>query len=99
MQLIKKHSLLKFFKLFFKKDKFLVPINFSNYKNSEGHLTLDKQRYFLTNVLTCNTSVNPNMFSLMFSDGFLVNYDYVKTVDKKIDIKQTYTLKEHTFCL
>jgi hypothetical protein len=23
----------------------------------------------------------------------------VKTVDKKIDIKQTYTLKEHTFCL
>lgn len=97
MELLKKYSLLKFFKIFFKKDKFVHPINFINYRNSLGHLTKEKQQKFLNHILHTNTLVNPSIFSLMFGDGFLVNYDYVKTVDKKIDIKYRYDLAAHNF--
>lgn len=95
--LLKKHNLLKFFKIFFKKDKFLTPLNYSNYSNSVGHLTKDKITNFLKNLLISHTSINPHIFHITFNDGFTINFDYVQSIEKKIDIKQNYNDELHNF--
>lgn len=95
--LMKKHNLLKFFKIFFKRDKFLLPLNYNNYNNSLGHLPKDKVMNFLKNLLISHTLINPHIFHITFNDGFTVNFDYVQNIEKKIDIKQNYTYEMHEF--
>lgn len=95
--LVKKHHLLKLFKLFFKKNKFLTPINYTNYGNSLGHLSKDKIENFLTHLLISHTNLNPYIFYITFNDGFTINFDYVQNIEKKIDIKQNYNDELHMF--
>lgn len=94
---LKKANLLKTFRHFFAKNKFLTPINYTNYHNSMGHFTKDVQLQFLNYLLKSNTNSIESVFNLFFDDGFTINYDYVGIEHKKIDVKQSFEKSEVEF--